>query len=293
MSKNQKITANSNLLNYLDIFGVSYNFLVEGGNKKKTIGGAILSIIYGFLFIGLFFGFGIDLYQRKRPKVSFSTVIDNYKEIPLSNNNFTYAYRVEDQLGKMITDESLIYNIVAYFKFSLVNGTWIQDFQKFLDIKKCRDLTNIKEKENYYNTSLHDWNCIDFDNITLGGNWDGNFVYGILINTYQCSNLTNNRNCYSQDFIKKSFQNDLTSNNLFFSQMSMEVLPSMDDFENPLKTTLVNNYQILNLGLTKRKVNTFKSTKMKNDVGWFFSDVNEFSLSCGDSILDDFSFKDT
>jgi hypothetical protein len=105
MKKNDSIKLKSCLINYMDIFGVGYNFLVEGVNKKKTMGGAILSFLYGLIFVGLFFGFGIDLYQRKRPKASFNTAIGEYKEIPLSNSNFTYAYRVEDRLANIILDE--------------------------------------------------------------------------------------------------------------------------------------------------------------------------------------------
>ena len=41
------------------------------------------------------------------------------------------------------------------------------------------------------------------------------------------------------------------------------------------------------------KIQTFKNTKMINDVGWFFSDVYDISTVSGDSILTDFSFKDT
>jgi hypothetical protein len=293
MSGKDIIKANSSsLFKELDIFGVGYNFLVDGKNKKKTVGGALLSILYGFIFIALFFGFGMDLYQRKRPKVSFSTVIGEYHEIPLSNKNFTYAYRVEDSVGKLVTDESIIYHNVHYFKFTLVDGEWVNDFENILPNKRCREVAYTEEKEKYYNISLNDWYCIDFDNVTLGGNWDGNFLHGFQINTNQCSNSTDRTNCSSQDVIKHSFQSDLTSSNYFYSDMSLEVLASMDDFESPLKTNLVNRYDILSLALTKRKVQTFKATKMINDVGWFFSEVNEFFMASSDTLTTDFSFKD-
>jgi hypothetical protein len=292
MPRKDIINVQGSLFNELDIFGIGYNFLVDGKNKKKTMGGALLSLLYGFIFIGLFFGFGMDLYQRKRPKVSFNTVIGDYKEIPLSNKNFTYAYRIEDTLGKIVTDESIIRLETYYFKFTLVNGEWINNIQKIMTNKRCREVAYTKEKEKYYNLSLNDWYCLDFDNITLGGNWDGNFVYGFLINTYQCSNSTDRTNCSSQDVIKKSFESDVTSSNYFYSDMSMEVLASMDDFQNPLKTNLLNRYELLNLGLTKRKVQTFKYTKMINDVGWFFSEVNEFLMASSDTLSTDFTFKD-
>lgn len=95
MERNNIVKLKCSSINYLDIFGVGFNFLVDGRYKQKTMGGAILFLLYFFIFIGLFFGFGIDLYQRKRPKVSFNTVIKDYNEVSLSNKNFTCSYRVE------------------------------------------------------------------------------------------------------------------------------------------------------------------------------------------------------
>ena len=248
----------------IDIFGIGYNFLINGESNYKTSTGSFLTLLYAVISVALFFGFGMDLYQRKRPKVSLNSQVGEYSKVMLSNQNFTYAYRVEDRHGLIVTDRSLVYQQVIYYHVELVNGVWTQVFLTVPENKRCRELPYVSEKEQMYNISLENWYCIDFDNITMGGNWDGNFAYGYLINTMQCSSLNGDTNCMSQKDMQTNFQDELTSGNLFFSDLSIEVLPSMDDFEHPLRTSLVNRYEMLSLDLTKRKVQTFQFTSVIN-----------------------------
>jgi hypothetical protein len=179
-------------------------------------------------------GFGIDLYQRKRPKVSFNSEVGLYQEIKMSNENFTYAYRVEDKNGLMITDESKVYQQVEYFYLVVENGEWNKKFQYILPNKRCLDLPHSKEKEKAFNISLESWYCIDFDNLTMGGNWDGNFVYGIIVYTKQCKSETG-RKCSSREEIKSFISPDHQPSQIFYSDLSLEVYPSMDDFKPPPK----------------------------------------------------------
>ena len=153
---------------------------------------------------------------------------------------------------------------------------------------KCR------RKGGVFQYFLNIWNCVDFENLTLGGNWDGNFVNLLLLNTKQCINGTNANNItYSTpDKIQTKMGDILTVGNLFFSHLSLQILPAMDDFENPLKTTLVNRYELLNLGLTKRKIQTYQYTSISNDIGWFFTNIIEETFLSTDTIMDDFTFKD-
>jgi hypothetical protein len=155
--------------------------------------------------------------------------------------------------------------------------------------KKCNELPYTKEKEQAFNISLESWYCLDFDNITLGGNWDGNFVYGIELFTKQCDE---NKNCSSNEEIKNFFSTPDDPKKLFYSDLSLDVYPSMDNFEHPLKTNLVNRYEILSLSLSKRKVQTYKSTMIFNDIGWFFNDVLEETEISSDTIFPDFTLKD-
>lgn len=294
----------------LDIFGLNYTFLIEGNDSIQTFFGSLLTMIYVFLTVGLFFGFGMDLYQRKRPKVSLNNEILEYQKYSLSNQNFSLAFRVEDQLGQMVTDERIIYLEVLFFKFELnEKGTWDFAGGAQLPIKRCYDISEkvALATEKKFNVSLAAWNCIDFSNFTLGGNWDGSFVYGLNINTRQCMKPNNNtdknansnpiynnsaKNCLEDVVMKENFQNVFTGANYFYSYLYMEALPIMDDFENPIKTHLVNKYETLSLKVAKRAIQKYKVVSIDNNNGWMFDDVQRTNYYSSDTIATDFSLKE-
>jgi hypothetical protein len=76
----------------------------------------------------------------------------------------------------MLLDESLIYLKAYHINYLMENNKWVLLKEIDLPVQRCSELPNRKQKEDYYNISLEMWNCINFDNITMGGNWDGNFV---------------------------------------------------------------------------------------------------------------------
>jgi hypothetical protein len=280
----------SSKLTKLDMFGVNYNFLINGTDKFRTTSGALLTILYIIILICLFIGFGVDLYQRRRPKVFFDAEIKEHKIFSLSNQNFTYAYRLENVYGQQIIDEMKVFHEISYFHYVMVNGTWVIQFSKRKVNKRCRDLPFTEEKEIYFNVSLKDWYCLDFDNITLGGNWDGNYLYGIVVKTKQCTNSTT-RKCSSKEEIENFFSTK-NSNSVFYSDMSIEVNPTMQDFDTPLKSNFINRYEILNLDLYRRKIQTFKTTSISNDKGWLFQNIFENFFISSDTIQSDFTLKE-
>ena len=98
--------------------------------------------------------------------------------------------------------------------------------------------------------------------MTLGGGWDGNFVKALSINVYQCQNSTeNNSTCATQDKFEKSFysSNGLVTSNFFFSDLTLYAQPQLNNLEKPLSSYLVNNYQMLNLEFTKRKIQNLQA----------------------------------
>jgi hypothetical protein len=283
---------NYSLLNQLDIFGTEYSFLIEGNRTYKTSIGAWMTLFYIFLVIGLFFGFGVDLYQRKNPKVSLNSQNFPYESVKLSNQNFTYAYRIEDVDGIIQLDESVVKFKIYYTSYEIVNGSWVTITDSILPAKRCYDLPGYEEKEKIYNISLQSWFCIDFDNKTWGGNWDGNFVNFFRVSVDLCMNSTSNNSCATQEKIQSKFYNDRSGGNLFFSDLSLYVEPALNNYEKPIATTLVNSYQMLNLDVTKRKVQTYRITSIDNDIGWFFEDtLHDYVINTND-ILTDFTFKD-
>ncbi len=147
----------SSAFDYLDIFGMDVKFHVAGNDFYRTRTGAYLTSLYIIIVVSLFVGFGIDMYQRKNPKVTFNTQTVPYYASEFSNNNFTYAYRVEDVNGKMFINSSILTPMVYYGYAEQIKGVWEQKFVQILENQRCSNLSNIEEKEKTYNVSLKEW----------------------------------------------------------------------------------------------------------------------------------------
>lgn len=283
------------LYSRLDLFGIGYNFMINGEEKYKTTTGASLTILLSIIMLALFFSFGINLYERKHPTASSNKVVGKYERTTFANNNFTYAFRIEDQYSKLNIDPG-IHNFEIWWSagiFNEISGVWEETGSININPTRCHDLPDIKQKEKIFNISLENWFCLDFrDNFTMGGSFSTNFVYFWQINALQCTNSTaNNNTCKSQEEISQAFDNNRTSTNFFYSYLYLEAVASMDNFEVPLTNTLVNRFQMLSLQATKRDVQTFKKVQMKNDIGWFFSDLHDIEIYANDDIQPDFVLK--
>jgi len=88
-----------------DIFGISYSFLIENQSKFKTIFGGWITIFFYIVLLALFFSFGVDFYQRKNPKISLNSKNIQHKEVNFSNQNFTLAFRIEDEFGLQVINK--------------------------------------------------------------------------------------------------------------------------------------------------------------------------------------------
>ncbi len=152
--------------------------------------GVLVSLLYISLVIALFFAFGIDLNQRKNPKVSLNSQNFAYEPVKLSNQNFIYAFRVEDIDGIMITDKSIIQLKVEFYSYKIINGSWVTTVKSSRAPQRCHDIPNYEEKEKKYNFSIQSWYCVDFNNYTWGGNWDADFVNYFNIQVDLCRNST-------------------------------------------------------------------------------------------------------
>lgn len=253
------------LYSKLDLFGIGYNFMINGQDKYKTNTGASLTILLSFILIALFMGFGVNLYQRNSPNVSMNSEIGEYTKINLTNSNFTYAYRIEDTNGDMLIDPTILHLEVfhIHYVYNVTLNTWQEIFINQMEPTRCYDIEGIKEKEELLNFSLKNWYCMDFkDNFKMGGNWDGNFTYSWQVNTIQCTNSTENNNtCKSQEEIESILQNDQTAGNLFYSYLYLDVVPFMDNYDNPLSNTLIDHYEMLSLKTAKRNIQLSKLYK--------------------------------
>ena len=99
-----------------DYMGKDFKFNFAGGSYK-TLSGGIISMIQTLGFLILFWFFGKDLYNKKEPSVVVSNSMKNYyPEVSVKNTNFKFAFRYQDNNGRLINDPLLFsLNSVSYY----------------------------------------------------------------------------------------------------------------------------------------------------------------------------------
>ena len=236
----------------------------------------------------------MDFYQRQNPKVTQNKIVGEYELEYLSNENTTLAVRIEDTSGLIYENKKVVelFGTVLNYTMNPKNGEWILNSKTSITLKRCTELSNFDKKKKLFQTNLENWYCIDFDEIEfLGGNWDGTFINYLRIDAKQCSNSSSNNNsCTSFENIQNEFITP--GRQLFFSYLYQQAFAKMSNYSNPIETTLVNNYEIIDLRLTKKKIQTYKVIDLINDEGWIFNYPTESSIYSLDTEVPDFVFKD-
>ena len=249
------------------------------------------------ILLGLFFSFGIDLYLRKNPNVTLNNIVsDNYEYVYVNNSNATLAYRIEDVNRGFYKNSSIIQDFILTILSYQLNsqGEWELLSKKTIQPKMCKDLPNIYEIQENYDKDLTYWYCIDFNEInSIGGNWDGNFLRYLRIDTPQCTNSTsNNYSCASFNTIQNQINNKETHEQLFFSYLYMRGIAKVSNVSYPIGTTLSNIYDALDVQVTKRKYQTYKKISLESDNGWIFPQKDTSMIYCLDTEISDFVLKD-
>lgn len=283
----------SNFLRTIDIFGVRRGLLYRGKDTYKTLYGGLFTIGYIFIFIGLFFGFGVEFYQRKSPKVVFNSERKAHIEGPVSNQNMTFAFRIEDTNGHFYENSQVLKFLIETFHYKHdSNGQWEDISTTFVEPQRCEDVVDLDKKEEKFGISLKAYYCVDFNNKTFGGYWDQSFIHGMRIITKRCLNKTETDNCLPEEDIRKEFVNDRTGSNFFFSYLYLNDVPSMNNYETPLRSSIESKYEMVNLNLIKRNIQLMKRVIIDDDKGWIFSDRTQNTIYSVGETLSDLTTKD-
>ncbi len=105
-------------LNKLDQFSQSFTFSIFGKEKFHNTVGIFLTFIFYTLVSIFLMVFGIDVVQRKNPKV----MVEHHEPFThvnkaLSNKHFVYAWRIENEGSDPVAFEGMLYPKVFYKKF--------------------------------------------------------------------------------------------------------------------------------------------------------------------------------
>ena len=229
-------------IKYIDSFGIKFHFYTNNQPKHQNIFGGIMTFIYVFICVIIFFSFCYEDINRLNPISSISEITDiEPRSINMKNEKIWIPFRIVTDENKYI-DHRGILHILPYFVEGKYNDKIGMELNyHLLKYTLCNETTMASKPDNYkIDVPLNELFCIEQDDIPLGGNWNKDFINYIEINLYLCDdgvyfNLSDPK-CSK---IKKFFENIDSSLSFDFYYPVVQFQPT--NLKTPL-TIIYRNY---------------------------------------------------
>lgn len=261
----------------------------NGKNGIKTIAGGVITFFLLIILALLVFGFGQDFFYRLNPLLIIQDLNPtDYKKFNISNDNFPFAFRFEDNLGNKIDPEQ------KHFYFNLFYGR-SQRINGELETLEYRNLNYIscnsnftKNKDLFESKGLSEMYCIDYEDkgfLEFGGNWDGSFISYIYIDIMKCpEGEVNNKN---EDCGPNSITEDIFGNLIYISTYLPFQVVDPTNYTNPLSLDMKIEYSLLDKNLVKNYVLSFEEILIESEIGWLMENkIIESSMTYKEQKVD-------
>ncbi len=267
----------------IDVYGSPYNFTIFSQPTYKTVIGGIFTIFTFLLYIFCFFQFGSDFWKRQNPKFLNQKIsLPFYPKYTINRNDLMIGFRVEDNDGNFLDVSRLLNISITYYQYELVDETLIPTISS-LNLIDC-SLIDRSSMKMFTKRDISNILCLDFQNTTLGGFWDGEFINYIMVNFYACVNSTENNNtCLDYSEAHNYFSNGYPSFNFYTGSYFTD----LEDYDNPLKMKLFNQYNYVDPDKGKNLRLFYKVANMTTDLGMITSIPKKYSIFGLDYIVTD------
>ena len=175
-------------IKYMDCFGINFHFYTNNHPNHQNIFGGIMTFLCLIICCILFSVFSYDDMKRLNPKSAVSEITDiKPRIINIKNEKIYIPFRIVTNENKYIDHRGKL-DIFAYFVQGIFDYKIGMDLKySLLDYKLCNETAMANMTDNYkIDVPLNELFCIENDDISLGGNWNGDFLNYIDINVYLC-----------------------------------------------------------------------------------------------------------
>ena len=254
-------------LSYFDMYSKRIGLFFKKKEKIGSLLGFILTIIYIFVSLFLFFLYTSDIIKRKEVNVHDSTVYTSEApSIELDENLFYFSFGVESPTGTTrFIDPTIYYPKVDFFDKKKVGGNLKTVYQEELKVERCNDTKFGKDyKDLLVEGELSNSYCIDKINFTLKGGFKYDKISYVRIGIYPCVNTSvNNYHCKPQEII------DAHLSGAYFSILAKDIGLDPSNYENPLIPTFQNLYTTIDKTFFRDFIIYYGITDVQTDEGLF------------------------
>ncbi len=175
-------------MKYLDFFTIRFNFYTNNQPNYQDIFGGIMTFIYAFLCIIIFIFCSYDDLNKANPIITQNEIpYTERKLVNMINEKIWIPFRIVNYENKFIDHRGSLF-IVPYFIEGKFNDKIGMDLKyHLLNYRLCNETSMIDKPFNYIiDIPLNQLFCIDAENVSLGGNWNEQFLNYLEINLYLC-----------------------------------------------------------------------------------------------------------
>jgi len=125
------------ILDKIDILGPQIGLRINNHQVYKSRIGGILTILIAFISVGVFFGFGADLFSRINPSVMVNRLVNPDPSYTVSHLNFLFA--IYDQASDKVFEE-FDKKFYSYLDFYNWKGDGTRTIKRYF-LERCTDET--------------------------------------------------------------------------------------------------------------------------------------------------------
>ena len=275
--------------NLMDIYGYTPRLFIDGYSKNATIFGIILTLITYLFFIIIFIYYLNNLLFNQTLTVISSTRTATLNDsIKMNNENFYFAFALEDKFYNLYIDEQIYYPEIFY-KRGVRNSSGQFDYS---DTTKFElDTCNLSQfgnnfKELFSSFPLKKMYCIKNLNHILKGGFSDNEYSFITLKIYKCINGTNKNNvCKIQEEIDDKLDGAI------FTFQYQNYIFDPKNYSNPFKPILGDFMTTISQKYFKELYVYLKQFSLTTDKGLIFEDKFKKTLYLFDYSNDLMSFQ--
>ena len=195
-----------------DIFGQTVSLFFCKHSQYHSLLSEILSIIFFILSFCYFFFFCSNFLFRKNPNILESTITRESDEvIDLTPQNFTTAWRIEDEFGNDINYDGVLFPALKYYNSSLNN-------YESLNFVKCNKISTPHPLPD----NAHDFYCLDWGGKAFGENWENHNNFYFTFGLYFCekgNDFSLHNKCAEKENIVDFFNKQFTYLSIYVPQI--------------------------------------------------------------------------
>ncbi len=271
------------MLRDVDLLAPNVFLRADGNENQKSNVGGFFTVIVVLLAIGAFFGFGMDIFLRSNPTVTFNKVINDEPFYRVNSTNFLFA--IYDQWSDLPFEE-FERKFYPYLDHMYFDGKGSNNITKYPFVK-CGSEALERWRGTFFNIPSNYLCLPDGVDITVRGIF-GDGAHDLLrVQTIYCKNNTDpnspdpiRTDCYDRDFITSNITGRIQMHYIMESS-NMDTI----NYKAPGSTIPLSGLSNTNAESWNRLTVLFKNTLVETDTGFFTQDLRNDVYSGVESAL--------